>query len=65
MLFVTGCGATYDVAGGFVSPVSGRNSHTLIYWNLLSGGDGQHMQEMEAAYRKGPTPTSTCPSSRP
>lgn len=52
MFATAGCGATYDVAGGFASPASGRNRTTLIYWNLLSGGDGQHMQEMEQAYRK-------------
>jgi multiple sugar transport system substrate-binding protein len=52
MLATAGCGASYDVAGGFVSPASGSNSHTLIYWNLLSGGDGSHMQSMEATYRK-------------
>jgi multiple sugar transport system substrate-binding protein len=23
-----------------------------VYWNLLSGGDGSHMEEMEAAYTK-------------
>ena len=26
--------------------------HTIIYWNLLSGGDGSHMQETEATYRR-------------
>lgn len=52
MLATAGCGASYDVAGGFVSPASGSNSHTLVYWNLLSGGDGAHMQTMEQAYRK-------------
>jgi multiple sugar transport system substrate-binding protein len=52
MLATAGCGASYDVAGGFVSPASGTNSHTLVYWNLLSGGDGAHMQAMEQSYRK-------------
>ena len=52
MLATAGCGATYDVAGGFLGPASGTNGRTLIYWNLLSGGDGAHMQEMEQAYRK-------------
>ncbi len=52
MLATAGCGATYDVAGGFVSPASGTNGHTLAYWNLLSGGDGAHMQAMEQSYRK-------------
>jgi len=52
VLATAGCSATYDVAGGFVSPASGTNNDTLVYWNLLSGGDGQHMQEMEQAYRK-------------
>jgi len=52
MLAASGCGATYDVAGGFLGPASGANNHTLIYWNLLSGGDGAHMQSMEAAFRK-------------
>jgi multiple sugar transport system substrate-binding protein len=52
MLASAGCSANYDVAGGFLGPASGTNSDTLIYWNLLSGGDGAHMQEMEEAYRK-------------
>ncbi|MGH2909066.1 MAG: extracellular solute-binding protein [Solirubrobacteraceae bacterium] len=52
MLATAGCGATYDIAGGFVSPASGTNNHTLIYWNLLSGGDGANMQTMEGGFRK-------------
>jgi multiple sugar transport system substrate-binding protein len=52
MLVGTGCGATYDVAGGFVSPASASGNSTIVYWNLLSGGDGSHMVEMENVYRK-------------
>jgi multiple sugar transport system substrate-binding protein len=48
---LAGCSNTYDVAAGFVSPASGSGADTIIYWNLLSGGDGSHMQAMEATYR--------------
>jgi multiple sugar transport system substrate-binding protein len=48
---LAGCSNTYDVAQGFVSPASGSSTDTIIYWNLLSGGDGSHMQAMEATYR--------------
>jgi hypothetical protein len=39
-------------ASGFVSPASGSGKHTIIYWNLLSGGDGSHIQGTEATYRR-------------
>jgi multiple sugar transport system substrate-binding protein len=48
---LAGCSSTYDVAQGFVSPASGSGADTIVYWNLLSGGDGSHMESMEAAYR--------------
>ncbi|MBV9819318.1 MAG: extracellular solute-binding protein [Solirubrobacterales bacterium] len=46
-----GCSSTYDIAGGFVNSNSGSGANTIVYWNLLTGGDGSHMQTMEAAYR--------------
>jgi multiple sugar transport system substrate-binding protein len=52
MVFGTACSSTYDVAGGFVSPASGTGTDTIVYWNLLSGGDGSHMQQMEATYQR-------------
>ncbi len=51
-LAVAGCGGTYDVTSGLSGSSGGANSSTLVYWNLLSGGDGTHMQEMEAYYTK-------------
>lgn len=51
MMLGTACSSTYDIAGGFVTPQSGTGNHTIVYWNLLSGGDGSHMQEMEATYQ--------------
>jgi multiple sugar transport system substrate-binding protein len=51
-MLLTGCSGTYDVASGFFSSDSGSGKNTIVYWNLLSGGDGSHMQEMEATYRK-------------
>jgi multiple sugar transport system substrate-binding protein len=51
-MILAGCSGTYDVASGFFSSDSGSSKDTIVYWNLLSGGDGSHMQEMEAAYRK-------------
>ena len=32
--------------------MAGTTRSTLVYWNLLSGGDGAHMETMEAAYTK-------------
>ena len=46
-----GCAGTYDVAAGLTGSSGGENSSTLVYWNLLTGGDGTHMEAMEAAYR--------------
>ena len=37
---------------GFTGSAAARRSSTLVYWNLLSGGDGTHMEAMEAAYSK-------------
>ena len=51
MVLGTACSSTYDIAGGFVTPQSGTGNHTIVYWNLLSGGDGSHMQQMEATYQ--------------
>jgi len=47
-----GCSNTYDVASGFTGTDSGSGMSTLVYWNLLSGGDGSHMQAMEAYYTR-------------
>ena len=47
-----GCAGTYDIAAGLTGESGGANASTLVYWNLLSGGDGTHMQEMEAVYSK-------------
>src|ERR1700733_7710185 len=52
MMLGTACSSTYDIAGGFVSPASGSSNRTIVYWNLLSGGDGAHMQEMEATFQR-------------
>jgi multiple sugar transport system substrate-binding protein len=50
-LAAAGCG-TYDIGAGFTGSSGGPGNSTLVYWNLLSGGDGSHMQEMEAGYTK-------------
>ncbi|MBO0801780.1 MAG: extracellular solute-binding protein [Nocardiopsaceae bacterium] len=47
-----GCSSSYDVAAGFTSQNGGDGASTIVYWNLLSGGDGSHMQEMEAGYQR-------------
>jgi multiple sugar transport system substrate-binding protein len=47
-----GCSSTYNLASGFVNQSGGAGQTTIVYWNLLSGGDGSHMQEMEAVYAK-------------
>jgi multiple sugar transport system substrate-binding protein len=52
MMLGSACSSTYDVAGGFVSPASGSGNATIVYWNLLSGGDGSHMQQMEATFQR-------------
>jgi multiple sugar transport system substrate-binding protein len=51
-LVTAGCAGTYDVASGITGSSGGDNGSTLVYWNLLSGGDGAHMETMEAAYTK-------------
>jgi multiple sugar transport system substrate-binding protein len=51
MVLGTACSSTYNVAGGFLTPASATGSDTIVYWNLLSGGDGSHMQAMEATYQ--------------
>jgi multiple sugar transport system substrate-binding protein len=51
-LATAGCAGTYDVGAGFGSSNGGANNSTLVYWNLLTGGDGTHMQDMEAGYTK-------------
>ena len=51
-LVTAGCAGTYDVGSGITGSSGGDNQSTLVYWNLLSGGDGAHMQSMEAVYAK-------------
>lgn len=51
-LVTASCGATYNVASGFTGSSGGAGRSTLVYWNLLSGGDGSRMQAMEAAYNR-------------
>ena len=51
-LATAGCSGTYDFASGFTGTSGGATRSTLVYWNLLSGGDGAHMETMEAAYTK-------------
>ena len=51
-LVTAGCSGTYDFASGFTGSSGGTTKSTLVYWNLLTGGDGSHMQAMEAAYTK-------------
>lgn len=51
-LATAGCAGTYDLASGLASSSGGTNNSTLVYWNLLTGGDGTHMQAMEAGYVK-------------
>jgi multiple sugar transport system substrate-binding protein len=46
------CGGTYDVGSGLTGSSGGSDDSTLVYWNLLTGGDGTHMQDMEAYYTK-------------
>ncbi|HZC25550.1 MAG TPA: hypothetical protein VE287_00920, partial [Actinopolymorphaceae bacterium] len=45
---VTGCGA--QVRSGFTGSPPGPK--VLTYWNLLGGGDGVRMQDMQAVYEK-------------
>jgi multiple sugar transport system substrate-binding protein len=51
-LATAGCAGTYDVASGLTGSSGGANNSTLVYWNLLTGGDGTHMEAMEAYYTK-------------
>jgi multiple sugar transport system substrate-binding protein len=51
-LVTAGCSGTYDFGSGFTGSSGGTTRSTLVYWNLLTGGDGSHMQAMEAAYTK-------------
>ena len=44
---LTGCGS---VRSGFTGAPPGSN--VLTYWNLLGGGDGVRMKQMEAVYQK-------------
>jgi multiple sugar transport system substrate-binding protein len=45
-----GCAGTYDVGSGFTGTSGGENASTLVYWNLLTGGDGTHMVAMEDGF---------------
>ena len=45
---LTGCAD--QVASGFTG--SAPSSNVLTYWNLLGGGDGVRMKQMEAVYQK-------------
>ncbi len=47
---LAGCAGSYDVGAGLTGSSGGDTSDTLVYWNLLSGGDGTHMETMEAGY---------------
>lgn len=47
-----GCSSSYDIGAGFASQSGGDSRNTIVYWNLLSGGDGSHMEEMEAGYQR-------------
>ena len=51
-LVTAGCSGTYDFASGITGTSGSATRSTLVYWNLLSGGDGAHMEAMEAAYTK-------------
>src|SRR6202050_5527015 len=52
-LVTAGCGSsTYDFGSGFTGTSGGAGASTLVYWNLLTGGDGTHMEAMEAYYTK-------------
>ena len=51
-LVTAGCSGTYDFASGFTGTSGGTTTSTLVYWNLLTGGDGTHMEAMEAAYTR-------------
>jgi multiple sugar transport system substrate-binding protein len=51
-LVTAGCAGTYDVGSGITGSSGGDNQSTLVYWNLLTGGDGTHMVAMEDTYRK-------------
>lgn len=47
---LAGCSGTYDVAAGLTGSSGGETSDTLVYWNLLTGGDGTHMVAMETGF---------------
>jgi multiple sugar transport system substrate-binding protein len=51
-LATAGCAGTYDFASGLTGSSGGASNSTLVYWNLLTGGDGTHMEAMEAYYTK-------------
>ena len=51
-LVTSACGGTYNVGSGLTGSSGGDNNSTLVYWNLLTGGDGTHMVAMEDAFRK-------------
>jgi multiple sugar transport system substrate-binding protein len=51
-LVTAGCGGPYDVAAGFTGSGGGTSENTLVYWNLLTGGDGTHMEAMEAGFTR-------------
>jgi len=51
-LVTSACGGTYNVGSGITGSSGGDNNSTLVYWNLLTGGDGTHMVAMEDAFRK-------------
>ncbi len=51
-LVTAGCSGPYGFGSGFTGTSGGSTKSTLVYWNLLSGGDGAHMETMEAAYTK-------------
>jgi multiple sugar transport system substrate-binding protein len=51
-LVTSACGGTYNVGSGITGSSGGDNNSTLVYWNLLTGGDGTHMVAMEDSFRK-------------
>lgn len=51
-LATAGCAGTYGFGSGFTGSDAGVTKSTLVYWNLLSGGDGAHMEEMENGFTR-------------
>ena len=49
---VAGCSAPTTSPAGLHRLQRRGECSTLVYWNLLTGGDGTHMEEMEAYYTK-------------